>query len=67
MVELDQMWFIIQQSLPCGPHTSSIGVAALRFPPGGGGGGGYFHMHIGYVPRERPPFLAVNFQSGAYM
>ena len=32
-----------------------------------GGGGGYLHnMHIGYVPRERPPFSALNFRSGAY-
>ena len=30
------------------------------------GGGGYFHMHSGYVPRERPPFSALNFRSGAY-
>ena len=33
------------------------------------GGGGYFHnlcMHIGYVPRERPPFSALDFRSGAY-
>ena len=29
-----------------------------------GGGGGYFH--IGYVPRERPPWPALNFRSGAY-
>ena len=32
-------------------------------------GGAYFHnlcMHIGYVPRERPPFSAPNFRSGAY-
>ena len=27
MVEFDQMWFIFQHGLPCGPHTSSIGVA----------------------------------------
>ena len=26
MVEFDQTWFIFQHSLPCGPHTSSIGV-----------------------------------------
>ena len=34
----------------------------------GGGGGGYFHicMHVGYVPRERPPFSALNFRFGAY-
>ena len=31
MVEFDQMWFIFQYSLPCGPHTSSIGVAVLGF------------------------------------
>ena len=31
-----------------------------------GGGGGYFHMPIGYVPRERLPFSALNFLSGAY-
>ena len=31
MVKFDQMWFIFQYSLPCGPHTSSIGVAALGF------------------------------------
>ena len=30
-------------------------------------GGGYsICMHIGYVPRERPPFSALNFRSGAY-
>ena len=33
---------------------------------GGGGGGGDFHMHIGYVSREKPQFSAINFQSGAY-
>ena len=36
MVEFDQMWFtcIFQHtcSLPCSPHTSSIGVAELGFP-----------------------------------
>ena len=32
MVEFDQMWFIFQHSLPCGPHISSIGVAALGLP-----------------------------------
>ena len=26
----------------------------------------YVHMHIGYVPRERPPFSARNFRSRAY-
>ena len=31
----------------------------------GGGGGGYC-MHIGYVPRARPPFSALNFRSGEY-
>ena len=30
-VEFDQMWFLFQHSLPCGPHTSSIGVGALGF------------------------------------
>ena len=25
------MWFILQHSPPCGPHTSSIGVAVLGF------------------------------------
>ena len=31
------------------------------------GGGGYsICMHIGYVPRERPPFSALKFRSGAY-
>ena len=32
-------------------------------------GGGYFHNYvciIRYVPRERPPFSALNFRSGAY-
>ena len=24
------------------------------------------YMHIGYVPRERPPFSALNFRSGTY-
>ena len=32
LVKFNQMWFIFQNSLPCGPHTSSIGVAALGFP-----------------------------------
>ena len=32
VVEFDQMWFIFQYSLPCGPHTSSISVAVLGFP-----------------------------------
>ena len=32
MVEFDQMWFIFQHSLPCGPHTSYIHIAALGFP-----------------------------------
>ena len=32
MVEFDQMWFIFQRSLPCGPYTSSISVAVLGFP-----------------------------------
>ena len=27
-----KLWFIFQHSLPCGPHTSSIGVAVLGFP-----------------------------------
>ena len=31
MVELDQIWFVFQHSLPCSPHTSSIGIAALGF------------------------------------
>ena len=35
-------------------------------PPGGGGVGTSICMHIGYVPRERPPFSALNFRSGAY-
>ena len=34
--------------------------------PQGGGGGTSICMHIGYVPRERPPFSALNFRSGAY-
>ena len=33
---------------------------------GGGGGGTSICMHIGYVPRKRPPFSALNFCSGAY-
>ena len=33
---------------------------------GGGGTSIYVYMHIGYVPRERPPFSALNFRSGAY-
>ena len=32
----------------------------------GGGGSTSICMHIGYVPRERPPFSALNFRSGAY-
>ena len=31
-----------------------------------GGGGGTSIMHIRYVPRERPPFSALNFCSRAY-
>ena len=31
MIELDQMWFIFQHSLPCLTHTFPIGVAALGF------------------------------------
>ena len=31
MVKFDQMWFVFLYSLPCGPHTSSIGVAVLGF------------------------------------
>ena len=31
MVEFDQMLFIFQHRLPCGPHTSSIGIATLGF------------------------------------
>ena len=30
MVKFDQM-FIFEVSLPCGPHTPSVGVAALGF------------------------------------
>ena len=32
MVEFDQMWVYFHHSLPCCPHTSSIGVAAIGFP-----------------------------------
>ena len=32
MIEFDQICFIFQHSLPCGPHTSSISVAALSLP-----------------------------------
>ena len=39
---------------------------ALKIFIGGGGGGTSICMHIGYVPRERPPFSALNFRSGAY-
>ena len=35
-------------------------------PRKGGGGGTSMCMHIGYVPRVRPPFSALNFRSGAY-
>ena len=35
-------------------------------PPPPGGGGTSICMHIGYVARERPPFSALNFHSGAY-
>ena len=31
MVEFDQMWFIFQHSLPCGPHFYSIRIAAPEF------------------------------------
>ena len=34
--------------------------------PRGRGGGVPLCMDIGYVPRERPPFLALNFRSAAY-
>ena len=35
-------------------------------PPPPGGWGTSIYMHIGYVPRERPQFSALNFRSGAY-
>ena len=46
----------------------SIYTGVYSYPGGGGGGGGgtSICMHIGYVPRERPPFSALNFRSGAY-
>ena len=37
---------------------------ANTFSPGGGGV--LPCMRIGYVPRERPPFSALNFRSGSY-
>ena len=47
------------RSVRCSARTTS------ETPPGGGGGTSIC-MHIGYVPRERPPFSALNFRSGAY-
>ena len=41
-------------------------INAPEMSRGGGGGGTSICMHIGYVPRERPPFSALNFCSGAY-
>ena len=37
----------------CAPRAQT---EMVPYAYGGGGGG----MHIGYVPRERPPFLALN-------
>ena len=37
-----------------------------RMDPREGGGGTSIYMHIGYVPRKRPPFSAPNFRAGAY-
>ena len=31
LMECDQMRFILQRSIPCGPHFSSIGVTMLGF------------------------------------
>ena len=44
---------------PTGPYP-----ICFMFVPGGGGT--FICMHIGYVPRERPPCSALNFRSGAY-
>ena len=41
-------------------------VFVFNAKPGGGGGDTSICMHIGYVLRERPPFSALNFRSGAY-
>ena len=43
-----------------------LSLLLKQYDRGGGGGAGHFHMHIRYVPRERPPFSALNFHSGAY-
>ena len=48
--------------IPCTVCTEKL----YDYSPGGGGGTSIMYMHIGYVPRERPPFSALNFRSGAY-
>ena len=45
--------------------TETLQLPCMMYVPGGGGGT-FICMHIGYVPRERPPFSALNFRSGAY-
>ena len=58
--EYVKLWHLLWQA-SLGSHTQ---FASCLFR---GGGGRYLHnMHIGYVPRERPPFSALNFRSGAY-
>ena len=49
-----------------GSYHHRLFVQREFFHPGGGGGGTSICMYIGYVPRERPPFSALNFHSGAY-
>ena len=44
----------------------SLYLMPLPLPTWKGGGGTSIYMHIGYVPRERPPFSALNFRSGTH-
>ena len=78
----DVWWLMLHNCLPslsvtcqsCGSGQwadvplVTVHLYSLHSPPGGvgGGGGTSICMHIGYVPRERPPFSALNFRSGAY-
>ena len=59
------MTFNMLRSLALAPPGYAGGRAIIRGKPRGGGGTSIC-MHIGYVPRERPPFSALNIRSGAY-